>query len=108
MNSAVAHYYREARDHQRQIQADGGGCLTTFPSGRTELTHGASYGEHAISAFLSAKRHVAFRAQLSKDVADHKRRSRSAKAAWKRRKARAKLEPLERNPFYDNVQWRRT
>lgn len=60
MTFHVKHLYRHFRDHQRAVVLRGG-MLTTYPSGRTELTYGsAPYGEHALAAYASAKRHVAF------------------------------------------------
>lgn len=69
-NVREKHFFGKFRAHQRAIYADGGGTLTTFPSGRTELTFaGAPFGEHALSAWLAAKRHVAFLDRLKRDVA---------------------------------------
>lgn len=64
MSPAVLHYYR-------QFRTDG-----VEPFARP-----AAY------AVASAKRHIAFRAQLSADVKDHKKRSKAAKKAWKTRRA---------------------
>lgn len=61
MSTAITRAYWKERDHQRKVQVTGGGMLTTYPSGRTELSYGsAPYGEHAISAWAAARRHVAF------------------------------------------------
>ena len=61
MSEQVKALYRKFRDHQRKVQADGGGTLTVYRSGRTELSYASSpYGEHALNAFRSAKRHIAF------------------------------------------------
>lgn len=78
MRQAIQHFYREFRRHQRSIYADGGGALCVYPSGRTELSYGsAPYGEHALSAFTAAKRHIAFRAELKRTVQKIKRRRRT-------------------------------
>jgi len=54
-------FYKEFRAHQRNLQIAGGGCLTVYQSGRTELSYAsAPYGEHALAAFSAAKSHVAF------------------------------------------------
>lgn len=54
--SRLAHAYRQRRDHQRSLAADGAYMLTTYASGRTERTFGsAPYGEHALSAFRAAR-----------------------------------------------------
>jgi len=91
MNTATLHYYRQFRAHQHAVAMDGSGSLTVYPSGRTETSYGsAPYGEHALSAYLSAKCHIAFRQRLAADVADHKKRSRAAKQAWKTRRAGAR------------------
>ncbi|RWL22523.1 MAG: hypothetical protein EOR63_32310 [Mesorhizobium sp.] len=61
MNGKVKHHYLQFRAHQRKVSSDGGGMLTRYPSGRTEKSYAsAPYGEHALSAFISAKRHIAF------------------------------------------------
>jgi hypothetical protein len=65
MNKAVEHHYKRFRAHQMSVWSDGGGGLTFYPSGRTELSFGgAPYGEHALSAYLSAKAHINFLARL--------------------------------------------
>lgn len=46
-------------------------------------------GYTASAAFTSARSHMYFLSQLRADAAEHKRRSRAAKKAWKRRKAEA-------------------
>ncbi len=61
----LTHYYRYFRNHQRDVINEGGGAITVYPTGRTELSYGsAPYGEHAISALLSAKHHINFLKQL--------------------------------------------
>lgn len=56
--AALAHYYKHFRQHQQNVIVKGGGMLTTFPSGRTELSYASSaYGCHALSAWQSAKWH---------------------------------------------------
>lgn len=54
---------------------------------RFRAEHGEQFYRTAESAWNSARSHVFFRERLAKDVADHKKRSKAAKAAWKRRKA---------------------
>lgn len=62
--------YHQFRRHQRDVQVSGGGVLTVYPEGRTELSYAsAPYGEHAISAFTAAKRHAAFLGRLRRDAA---------------------------------------
>jgi len=57
----LQHHYKRFRKHQMDVANDGGGCLTTYPEGRTELSYAsAPYGEHAYSAFMSARRHIHF------------------------------------------------
>lgn len=69
MDDRVRRFFKEFRDHQRNVWASGGGTLTTFRSGRTELTFASSpFGEHALNAFVSAKRHVAFLDRLKNDA----------------------------------------
>ena len=73
------------RRHGRQRQSD------RLPERAHRDSYGsAPYGEHALSAYLSAKCHIAFRQRLAADVADHKKRSRAAKQAWKTRRAGAR------------------
>lgn len=91
MNTTTLHYYRKARAHQNTDWANGGGCLTTYRDGRTEMSYGgAAYGRHAAAALAHAKSSIAFRERLAADVADHKKRSRAAKQAWKTRRAGAR------------------
>lgn len=67
MDRSVAHFYKLNRAHQRASAAKGGSMLTIFESGRTELSFGgAPYGEHALSAFMAAKRELAFRDRARK------------------------------------------
>jgi hypothetical protein len=88
VDQALAHYYRQARAHQAALAAADRGSLTTFfDSKRTETTFGASYGCHAVAAFLSAKRSIHFRADLSRTVREHAKRSKSARKGWKTRRA---------------------
>jgi len=57
----LTHWFKHFRQHQRDVMAEGGGMVTTFPSGRTELSFAsAPFGEHALSAWLAAKSHVHF------------------------------------------------
>lgn len=54
--TAEAHYYKQARAHQRKCQTEGLGSLTVYASGRTERAYGsAPYGEHALSAYSQAR-----------------------------------------------------
>ena len=63
-SARVLRLYRENRAHQRAVQLSGGGCLTVYPNGRTELSYAsAPYGEHAVAAFASARQSVAFLAR---------------------------------------------
>lgn len=56
----LANLFRHFRNHQKSLW-NGGGMLTTFPSGRTERTFAsAPFGEHAKSAWINAKRHAHF------------------------------------------------
>jgi hypothetical protein len=56
-----AYYYRKYRQHQHEVYVSGGGSVDTYPSGRTEVSYGsAPYGEHALSAFVAARRHLHF------------------------------------------------
>jgi hypothetical protein len=68
-DNRLQHFFRKFRNHQRKVQVDDGGTLTTYPTGRTELSYAsAPYGEHALNAFVSAKRHAAFLDQLKRDT----------------------------------------
>lgn len=90
MTAAMQHHYRAARAHQQKVWADGCGSLTVYPSGRTEHAYAsAPYGEHALSAWMAARRHVYFLADLAQTVKAAKKRSAAAKKAWKARKAAA-------------------
>jgi hypothetical protein len=68
MQNDILHYYRQARAHQRLLASEDRGGLTVDPSGRTERTFGAPYGEHALSAYLSAQRAIYFRRDLAETV----------------------------------------
>ena len=48
--------------------------------------HFRAHGDTAEAAWNSARSQIYFRAKLSADVAAYKRRSKAAKAAWKRRR----------------------
>lgn len=62
----TAHYYKQARAHQAAVMAMGGGTVTRYQSGRTEMSYAAApYGEHALSAYLQAKRSIYFRRELA-------------------------------------------
>ena len=61
VSNAVKHHFKRFRAHQMKVANSGGGMLTIFPSGRTETTFASSpFGEHALSALMSARRHIAF------------------------------------------------
>jgi len=61
VSNKLKHHFKRFRKHQMDIANNDGGMLTVFPSGRTELTFAsAPFGEHAISALMSAKQHIAF------------------------------------------------
>jgi len=72
MDENLLHHYRRFRQHQSD---HGGG--------------GAWPGEHALTAYKSARAHVFFMQRLGADLAESKRRSNAAKKAWKRRKRNA-------------------
>jgi hypothetical protein len=56
INDRLAHAFRKQRAHQMKVAANGGGVLTTFPSGRTERTFAsAEFGFHAVAAFNAAR-----------------------------------------------------
>ncbi|MCP4127316.1 MAG: hypothetical protein GY753_09670 [Gammaproteobacteria bacterium] len=68
MNKTLQHHFRAERKHQMDIANDGGGSLEVFPNGRTELSFGsAPFGEHALSAFVSAKGQIAFMKRWEKE-----------------------------------------
>ena len=71
VNHATRHYYRLFRAHQMSLANDGSGMITTYAdSGKIEMSYGsAPYGEHALNAYRSAKRHLAFIDRLNND--DH-------------------------------------
>lgn len=69
IDAALLHYYRQFRDHQ--MKTNGGG---------------AADGLHAYAAYMSARRHIAFRSDLSRIVADGNKRSAAAKKGWKTRR----------------------
>lgn len=90
VDRALAHEFRRARAHQMDVWASGGGMVTTYPGGRTELTFAsAPYGRHALSAFASAKRALSFRADLSRMIRESAKRSKAARKGWKTRRASA-------------------
>ena len=82
---AILHHYRRFRAHQMSVYPS---CVTTDPSGRSELTAAsAPYGEHALSAYIGAKRHLHFVADLGATLKASERRSAAAKRGWKKRRA---------------------
>jgi hypothetical protein len=88
MRNDILHYYRQTRAHQMSMWATGGGTITRYPGGKTELSYGsAPYGEHAVSAYQSARSHIHFMKTLKADMAAHKKRSRAARRGWKTRRA---------------------
>lgn len=60
--TSTEHWYRHFREWQRELMNDGHFMLCTYPDGfRSEKTYAsAPYGEHALSAFMSAKQHMNF------------------------------------------------
>lgn len=59
VNQHTARLYKQFRDHQRDVQASGGGSVVTDSNGREEVSYAsAPYGRHAVSAFVAAKRHA--------------------------------------------------
>lgn len=65
MNNALKRHYIEHRRHQMKIANDGGGAITIYQSGRTELSYAsAPYGEHALSAYMAAKRHMHYASEV--------------------------------------------
>lgn len=90
MNSQIAYFYRQERARQMALANEGCGTLTSYQSGRTEMSYGgAPYDEHAVSAWLCAKRRVYFRRELSNSIKIAKRRSAAAKRGWKTRRQNA-------------------
>ena len=60
-SDAIRQEFKKARKHQMKVATDGGGCLTVYPDGKTELSYAsAPYGEHAYSAYMQAIRSVHF------------------------------------------------
>lgn len=67
MNEELRREYAYNRAHQRKAEADDVYGLTVYPSGRTEKTYGsAPYGEHALSAWTSARATADFRRRYRK------------------------------------------
>lgn len=67
--AARQHWFKHFRAWQRKVSVESGGGLTVYPSGRTERTFAsAPYGEHALSAWESAKAQIHFRARLKEMV----------------------------------------
>ena len=57
MNELI-HEYRKRRQHQLSVYPS---CETRLPNGKVELTAAsAPYGEHALSAYRSAKSYIAW------------------------------------------------
>lgn len=62
MNEELRQEYFNYRAHQAKVATEGGGCLTVYPSGRTEMSYAsAPYGEHALSALSAARQMLSFR-----------------------------------------------
>lgn len=72
MDTALLHYYRQARAHY---------AVTNY--------RGVVDGQAAIAAYWSARRTLAFRADLAQTVAAGRKRSKAAKRGWKTRRAAA-------------------
>jgi hypothetical protein len=64
-------WFRHFRDHQRRLMANDAFMLTTFADGRASQRTFASapFGEHALSAFLAAKRQIAFHRRMREEAA---------------------------------------
>jgi hypothetical protein len=61
VSTSLTHYYKMNRKHQMKIANEGGGTITVYKSGRTEFSYAsAPYGEHAMSAYMQAKRDLRF------------------------------------------------
>jgi hypothetical protein len=87
----VLHHYKYFRAHQMSVYHGGGGTLTRHQdSGKVERSYGsAPYGEHAISAYWSARNQIRFRKDLKDSVISSKKRSKAAKRSWITRRAAA-------------------
>lgn len=59
IRAAILHYYRQARRHQMATYGMDGLYIDGVHQ-RQHTGGGAPYGEHAISAFMQAKRSVHF------------------------------------------------
>jgi hypothetical protein len=86
MDQRLLHYYRGNRRHQLETWGNSnlyvdGRDLRQFTGG------GACYGEHALCAYRSARRHINFMERLSADLKESRRRSAAAKRGWKKRRA---------------------
>jgi len=62
MNKTLLHYYRQKRAWQRKLMNDGRAMSTTYAdSKKVKLSYAsAPYGEHAVSALMSARSHMHF------------------------------------------------
>ena len=83
MDNAILHYYKQNRAHQRDTYG-----LSTVVDGfpREHTGGGAAADFHAVAAYRSAKRHLAFRERMSTEAAARKKRSAAAKRGWKKRR----------------------
>lgn len=67
VNRAIKHHYKRFRAHQ--LETYGNSNLWVDGRNVRQFTGGsAPYGEHAISAYLSAKRHIHFMENLKRSL----------------------------------------
>lgn len=86
MDQRVLFYYRKARQHQLETYGNSG----LYVDGRDQRQFtggGAWYGEHALSAYQTARSQISFIDRLSADLKESRRRSAAAKRGWKKRRA---------------------
>ena len=72
--AAVIHHYRRQRKHQMETY-DNSGLFIDGRDAREFTGGGAAYGFHALAAFLTAKRTVHFRRELTAKVKKDKKRN---------------------------------
>jgi hypothetical protein len=92
VNSRLLHFYRQARQHQAATYGNSGLHVWNEKCGEyvgaREFTGGgAAYQYHALAAYWSARRAVAFRDDLRATVKNNEKRSKAAKRGWKTRRA---------------------
>lgn len=67
MNRTVLAYYRQMRAHQLATYGNSG--LHVNGVDQRQFTGGsAAYGQHAIAAYMAAKRQINFRKTLAKEI----------------------------------------